>query len=306
MGLRIIVIGKGGQLGRCLVRELAASGDTSLVAAFGHDELDVGDRAAVLGLFDSLEGGPPDLLVNAAAFTAVDRCESELETAMRVNGEAPGHLAELCLAAGTRLVHVSTDYVFDGTAREPYAEETSPAPRSAYGRSKLAGERRVLAVAPDSLVVRPSWVYGPGKNFVGAILGQARLRREREAHGPLRVVDDQSGCPTSAADLADGLIALAQACHGRERSGGIYHLCNAGATTWWGFARAILNLSGCSDLEVERGCTRDLGLPAPRPEYSVLAGSRASALGVALRGWREALDSFLASPDGKALAEGTA
>ncbi|MBW2273290.1 MAG: dTDP-4-dehydrorhamnose reductase [Deltaproteobacteria bacterium] len=306
MGLRFFVTGKDGQLGRCLVRRLAAPGEATLVGAIDLGEVDVGDRDAVMGLFDDLAEGPPDLLVNAAAFTAVDRCESEPETAMRVNGEAPQHLAELCRGAGTRLVHVSTDYVFDGASAEPYDEKAVPAPCNAYGRSKLEGEQRVLAASPDFLVVRTSWLYGPGPNFVGAILRQARLRAKGEVEEPLKVVDDQHGCPTFAADLAEGLIALATAVGNPSGRGGLYHLCNAGATTWWDFARAILDLCGFGALEIERGRTRDLDLPAPRPAWSVLDCSRAAGLGVGLRGWREALECFLLSPDGKALVEGNA
>jgi dTDP-4-dehydrorhamnose reductase len=309
MGLRIVVTGKRGQLGRCLVRSLAAPeepGEVTLAAAVDRDELDLGDREAVLRLFDGLAGGPPDLLVNAAAFTAVDGCESEPEIAMRVNGEAPGHLAELCLAAGTRLVHVSTDYVFEGLGGEPYSEQSTPAPRSVYGRSKLEGEQRVLAASPDFLVVRTSWLYGPGANFVGAILRQAWLRRKGEVSGPLKVVDDQQGCPTSAADLAEGLVALSGVCLEAGGRGGLYHLCNAGVATWWDFARAILDLGGFGELEIERGRSEDLNLPAERPGYSVLDCSRAAGAGVVLGGWREALERFLSSPDGRALVEGNA
>jgi len=156
----------------------------------------------------------------------------------------------------------------------------------------------VLEADPEALVVRTSWVFGPGRNFVGAILRQARLRRSGEARGPLSVVDDQRGCPTYAADLAEGLCALRAA--GAQ---GLYHLCNAGPITWWDFARAILDETGHGDLQIERARTADLSLPAPRPAYSVLDCSRAAALGVRLRGWREALIDYLASPAGRALLE---
>jgi dTDP-4-dehydrorhamnose reductase len=287
--MRWIVTGSQGQLGSCLVRSLEGDPGEELARACSHRELDVADPRAVARLLEGL-APPPDVLVNAAAFTAVDRCESEGEVAMRVNGEAPGHLARLCKQEGIRLVHVSTDYVFDGEGTRPYTEEAKPDPRSAYGRSKLAGERRVLETSPAFLVVRTSWVFGPGRNFVEAILRQARLRREGEASGPLRVVDDQEGCPTYAADLAEGIRALVAA-----GAGGLVHLSNGGACTWWDFARAILDEAGHGELEIERGRTEELDLPAPRPRYSVLDCSRAASLGVVLRPWRDALRDYLRS-----------
>lgn len=297
--MRFAVTGSKGQLGRCLVADLEAGGEDRLAVAWAHSDLDLVQGAQVSRLFDDLPGGPPDVLVNAAAFTAVDRCESESELAMRVNGEAPGLLAEVCAEAGVRLVHVSTDYVFGGEGRAPFDEQAPTAPACEYGRSKLEGERRVLAASPRHMVVRTSWVFGPGRNFVVAILGQARLRRSGEVTGPLRVVNDQIGCPTYAADLAQGIRALARA--GTE---GLVHLCNQGATSWFDFARAILDGSGFRDLAIDPIATRELDLPAARPPYSVLDCSRAAALGVALRPWREALGAYLASPAGTAAREG--
>jgi dTDP-4-dehydrorhamnose reductase len=304
--MRWVVIGRGGQLGRCLEQQLRGDPRQQLVAALDRAELDVGDAAAVEAFFEGMAPEPPDVLVNAAAFTGVDLCESEEALAMAINGEAPGRLAQHCSRIGTKLVHVSTDYVFDGEASVPYPTSAPLAPASAYGRSKAEGERRVAAAQPEALVVRTSWVFGPGKNFVGAILRQAGLRRRGEVSGPLRVVADQAGTPTYAADLASGLLSLATlaAEDGRARElGGLYHLTNAGQTTWWGFARAILDASGCADLEIERLATADLDLPAPRPLYSVLDCDRAAALGVRLRSWRDALVAYLESPSGLALLE---
>lgn len=304
--MRVAVTGSGGQLGRCLVESVQADPDLELAAAWPRAELDVADGQAVTKLFDALPGGPPELLVNAAAFTAVDRCESEEALALAVNGEAPGLLAELCARHGVGFVHVSTDYVFAGDAARPYEESAPIDPRSAYGRSKAEGERRVRKALPTALVVRTSWVFGPGKNFVGAILRQARLRRSGEVQGPLRVVADQRGAPTYAADLADGILALSRATLHTTAKGGVFHLANRGDITWWDFARAILDHTGHADLETLRIETDELDLPASRPRYSVLDCRRAADLGVKLRDWREALAAYLASPSGAALLEGAA
>ena len=218
-----MVTGSRGQLGRCLVRALSepstAAGD-ELVAAFSHAELDIADAGAVARALASLPGGAPEVLVNAAAYNQVDRCESDgRDEAFRVNGLGPGVLARACEAAGARLVHVSTDYVLDGDGTAPIPENATPAPHTVYGHSKLLGETRVREASSTALVVRTSWVFGPGKNFVGAILRQARLRRTGEASGPLRVVDDQHGCPTYAADLAAGIRAAGRGDGGAERAG---------------------------------------------------------------------------------------
>jgi dTDP-4-dehydrorhamnose reductase len=307
MSLRYVVTGSRGQLGRSFVRGLTEDGDDSLVAAFSHEELDISDRDAVasaLGGLGSGKGDPPDVLVNAAAYNLVDLCESDgLADAERVNGEAPGILAEACERLGTRFVHVSTDYVLAGDATTPVPEDATPSPRSAYGRSKLLGEQNVQSASAQAMIVRTSWVFGPGKNFVGAILRQGRLRREGELEGPLRVVDDQRGCPTYSADLADGIRRLVAATSRGQGHGGVYHLSNVpdpkddDAPTWWDFARAILDARGYADLEIDRMTTDEIGAPAPRPAYSVLDGGRAASLGVGLRSWRDALDAYLASDD---------
>jgi dTDP-4-dehydrorhamnose reductase len=294
------------------VRSLEGDPERSLVRAFGHTELDIADPEAVARLFDRAEP-PPDVLINAAAFPAVDLCESEEKEAFRVNGEGPGLLAEQCRAAGVGLVHVSTDYVLTGDARTPQAEGAPMAPRTAYGRSKAEGERRVIEALPEALVVRTAWVFGPGKNFVGAILRQAALRLSGEVEGPLRVVSDQRGCPTYAADLGEGILALCDLAFrrhsgvgegGDEAPRGIFHLTGGGEATWWEFARRILDTTGHADLEIEKLSTDQLDLPAERPLYSVLDCGRAEALGIRLRSWQEGLAAYLESPDGAALLEG--
>ena len=290
--MRWIVIGSGGQLGQCLVRQLEADPSIVSVVACGRAQLDLADAATLGARIDDWKLCDADVVANAAAYTAVDACESDLEAADAANAMGPERLARACARAGARFVHVSTDYVFDGAASEPYVEDHPTGPTTAYGRSKLDGEQLVLAACPDALVVRTSWVFGPGRNFVGAILRQAKLRRSGEVLGALSVVDDQVGCPTYAADLAAGIRALVTA-----GASGFVHLCNAGAITWWDFARAILDETGHGDLAIDRARTADLALPAPRPAYSVLDCSRAASLGVSLRSWREALVDYLASAD---------
>ena len=290
---RWMVTGCFGQLGRCLVRDLESLPGEALVAASDVDTLDIADLAAVRAQVETCR---PQVLANAAAFNAVDAAEKDDRTALQVNEAGPANLARVCAEAGVLLVHVSTDYVFDGRGSRPYREDDPTGPNTAYGRSKLAGEERVLASDAEHIVVRTSWVFGPGKNFVGAILKQAELRRLGAVQGPLSVVDDQLGCPTYAQDLADGLRALVSA-----DARGLFQLSNAEPVTWWGFARGILDESGFSELAIDKATTASLGLPAPRPAYSVMDCAKAARHGVALRPWREALVAFLQSADGEAL-----
>lgn len=285
--MRWVVTGSQGQLGRALVTRLEDAGED--VMAVDHAAVDIGDPDSVKRLF-AAQQTPPDLVANAAAFTHVDRCESQPEEARRVNAVAPGLLAEACRSSGSRFIHVSTDYVFPGDAQRPYREEDPVAPRSTYGRTKLEGEERVRAVDSDALVVRTSWVFGHGRNFLGAILDQARMRRRGEVKGALRVVDDQRGRPTYAVDLAGALTQLA----GRDARG-LYHVANRQEASWWDLARACLDASGYEDILIERISTDSLDLPAPRPAWSVLDCSRAETLGAGLRSWREALAAYLAA-----------
>jgi dTDP-4-dehydrorhamnose reductase len=271
------------------VRQLEADPSVESVVACVRAQLDLADATTLGDRIDDWKLCDGDVVANAAAYTAVDACETDFDAATAANALGPERLARACAESGARFVHVSTDYVFDGAASEPYAEDHPTAPTTAYGRSKLDGEQRVLAACPGALVVRTSWVFGPGRNFVGAILRQAKLRVAGEVEGPLSVVDDQRGCPTYAADLAAGVRALVAA-----EASGFVHLCNAGAITWWDFARAILDETGHADLAIDRARTVDLSLPAPRPAYSVLDCSRAAAFGVSLRSWREALVDHLA------------
>jgi dTDP-4-dehydrorhamnose reductase len=289
MRTRWIIAGDKGQLGRALSRALALRPEHEVVAAVDLPEVDIADPPAVAALLAS-GGAPPDVVVNAAAFTHVDRCETERELAHRANAVGPAVLAEACAAVGSRLIHVSTDYVFPGDGTAPYREEDATGPASVYGATKLAGERKVLAVSEDFLVVRTSWVFGEGRNFIGAIVDQGRARRDGSATGPLAVVDDQQGRPTYAEDLAAAIIALLE-----RGARGLYHVANAGVATWWDLARVSLDLAGHSDLAIDRLRSEDLDVPAPRPRWSVLDCSKAEALGVRLRGWREAVRAYLES-----------
>lgn len=286
--MRWYVTGSEGQLGVALRRALSARGES----VDGKDlELDIADGEAVAAELEGLPDGLPDVLVNAAAFTHVDRCEQEPELARRVNATAPAGLARLCAERGIRFVHVSTDYVFNGVAAHPYPIDAPAGPTSVYGHTKWEGEQEVRAVAPDSLIVRTSWVFGRGRNFIAAILAQAsRIRAEGE--GALRVVGDQRGRPTYAADLANALVELVLA--GRT---GTYHFANDGEATWWDLARAALDETGFGDLEIERTDTASLDLPAPRPAYSVLDLTKTREAGIPIPTWREALRAYLASED---------
>ena len=289
--MRWVLTGCRGQLGHALGAQLAADPQSKVLAAVDLPEVDVSDPEALEALFAALPA-PAEVVANAAAFTHVDRCEREPESAQRANAQAPGLLAEACARRGARLVHVSTDYVFAGDATEPYREEDPPDPRSVYGRSKLEGERRVLGAAPSNLVVRTSWLFGRGRNFLAAILAQAGASRRGELRGPLRVVDDQRGRPTWAVDLAAGIRWLVD-----RRATGVYHVAGGGIATWWDVARLCLDEAGFGDLEVERIRSEDLRLPAPRPAWSVLDCSKAEALGVRMRDWREAVRAYLRSED---------
>jgi dTDP-4-dehydrorhamnose reductase len=225
----------------------------------------------------------PDAAINCAAWTDVDGAEASEERATLVNGAGAGHVAAAAAEAGAFVVHVSTDYVFPGDAAEPYLEDAPTGPRSAYGRSKLAGELAVLDAAPDAhAIVRTAWVFGPhGRNFVDTML---RLGGERDE---VTVVDDQVGCPTYTGHLARALVTVAE-----RRSHGILHVAGGGRCSWWELARATFERAGL-DVTVHRGRSADLDRPAPRPAFSVLASTRADA--PTLPSWQEGLAAHLAA-----------
>ena len=303
--LRVLVTGGNGQLGRdvrdVLAGHVPAGGlpegalDGSILPAVAPgtfevlatdiDTLDLVDRAAV---HDAVNGFRPDLVLHGGAYTAVDACESDPDTAFAVNALGTRHLAEASAAVGAHVVYVSTDYVFDGTSDVPYVEWDLPAPRSVYGRSKLGGEQEVRAVAPGTTVVRTAWVSGAhGANMVKTVLRLA----EADPAATLRFVDDQHGCPTFTADLARAVVRL-----GVDRRPGTFHVTNQGETTWFGFARQVLATAGHDPARVEPIATDDLDppRPAPRPANSRLdnAALRLSGLPVLPR-WEDGLSRLV-------------
>ena len=286
--MKILLFGKDGQVGWELQRTLLPLGR---VAAFGHGELDLADAAAVRRKLDEVR---PDVIVNAAAYTAVDKAECELELAGAVNAAAPALLAQAAAQRGALLIHYSTDYVYDGAKAAPYVETDPTGPLGAYGRSKLAGEEGIRAAGCDHLIFRTSWVYSArGANFLRTIL---RVAAEREE---LRVVADQIGAPTWARLIAEATAhALRQAM--QERSGGkfasgVFHLAAAGETSWHGFASAIV--AGRGGLRVKAVTpitTAEYPLPAPRPANSRLdTGAFRARFGLALPDWRDCLQLCL-------------
>jgi dTDP-4-dehydrorhamnose reductase len=264
------VTGAGGMLGRAVLAAVDA-GEHDAVA-LTHADLDITDEEAVAAAVKDC------VVINCAGFTDVDGAETDEDAATLLNGAAPGFLA----AAAHAIVHPSSDYVFDGTKHTPYVESDPTGPRSAYGRSKLAGEHAVAAANPRHFIVRTSWLFGVGgRNFVDTMLGLAGERDE------LRVVDDQVGCPTFTGHLAGALVRIAD-----ERLTGVMHVAGAGGCSWWELARATFDRAGI-DCAVRRGSTAELGRPAPRPAFSVLRSTRVDA--PRLPSWRAGLDAHLAA-----------
>jgi dTDP-4-dehydrorhamnose reductase len=279
--MRWLVTGAGGMLGQDTVHALRGRGED--VTGLGRAALDITEPAVVQR---ALAEHRPDIVVNCAAYTAVDAAETDEERALLVNGEGPRLLARACAAAGARLIHVSTDYVFSGEDRDaPYGEDEEPAPRTAYGRTKLAGERAVFAELPGaSAVVRTAWLYGVhGGNFVRTML---QLERTRDT---VDVVADQRGQPTWSADVAARIADL-----GVTRASGVFHATNAGEASWYELAREVFRLAGADPDRVRRTDSRAFVRPAPRPSYSVLGHERWRTAGLApLRDWRNALHEAL-------------
>jgi dTDP-4-dehydrorhamnose reductase len=284
---RILLFGKDGQLGRALAPLLSARGE---LVALGRAEADFADPDAVK---TAVRDSQPKLIVNAAAYTAVDKAESEPELAMRVNAWSVGVLGEAAAEVGARLVHYSTDYVFDGTKAAPYVEEDAPHPLNVYGESKLAGENALLDSGAQALVLRTSWVYAAaGKNFVQSML---RIGRERSAGGnssaELRIVDDQVGAPTSAEDVAAATVAILDKWQGER---GVYHLTAAGAVSWAGFAREIFAQAGMA-VQVVPIASAEYPTAARRPRNSRLdCAEVAREFGVRLPAWQNGLRRVLA------------
>jgi dTDP-4-dehydrorhamnose reductase len=285
--MRIAVVGAAGQLGRELCR-LLPPGDT---VALTRAEADLHDTAAVHA---RLEAVRPDVVVNCAADNRVDAAEADARDAVAVNALGVAALARHCRDHGALLVHVGTDYVFDGRTTRPYTEDDAPNPLGAYARTKLAGELFAQALAPRHAILRVAGLYaaggsrGKGGNFVDKVLAQARAGK------PLRIVADQVTAPTWARDVAEAMARLVPRLVEGRAPFGVYHVTNAGGCSWFEFARAALELAGV-DADVTPITTAELAAPAPRPAYSVLANDRLAAAGEPpLRSWRTALAAYLA------------
>jgi dTDP-4-dehydrorhamnose reductase len=279
---KILVTGSNGQLGKEL-KQLSATYPHVEFIYLGREDLPIHHFEMVRHYFSVYK---PDYLINCAAYTAVDRAEQEKELAFQVNGEAVGVLAAVCKENGCRFIHISTDYVFDGSATQPYSEEDRTNPQSVYGASKLEGERQALQLNGDSLIIRTSWVYSEfGKNFVRTML---KLMQERPE---LKVVNDQVGSPTYAADLAEVILQIIAS---QEWKPGIYHYSNSGIISWYDFAIAIKELTGYNG-HVYPISTAKYPTPAKRPAWSVLDKTKiCHAYNVELKQWKESLSRCIA------------
>jgi dTDP-4-dehydrorhamnose reductase len=284
--MKVLIVGTEGQLSRSLLERGRSSAGIE-VLAFGRPELDLEVPGSAARAISAVSY---DVVINAAAYTAVDQAEDEPERALRINADAAGEIARVTHEVGARLVHISTDYVFDGLSLKPYDESAAPNPLSVYGRSKLEGEEQVRASNPAAAIVRTAWVYSPfGRNFVKTILAAAQTR------DALTVVDDQRGSPSSALDLADGLLVLLR--HWRSGEGAglgeTYHLAGTGFTSWFGFAQAIIEecrKHGLSTTEVRPIRTGDWPTRAVRPPNSVLSSAKfARDFGFVMRPWRDSV-----------------
>lgn len=289
----ILVTGKNGQVGWELQRSLMPLGR---VVAVDRQGMDLSNNDSIVNCIREIK---PDIIVNAAAYTAVDKAEEEPELAMQINGTAPGIIAQEAKALGALLVHYSTDYVFDGTKQTPYLETDTPNPINEYGRTKLAGEQAIQSIDGDHLIFRTSWVYGTrGKNF---LLTMLKLMQEREE---LRVIDDQRGTPTWSRLIAESSsISIGKSMVERDRNSfrsGLFHLTSSGETTWYGFSREILQVArglGSFDLETQNISpilSVEYPTPATRPLNSRLSlGHLSERFGLVFPPWNESLDLCL-------------
>ncbi len=282
---KIMLTGPDGQLGRAVRNEYA--NDEAQIISVAHSDMAIEDLDAVL---KRVSDEKPDVIINCAAYTDVDGCERNTHLAGRINAVGPRNLAIAAQKAGAKLIHISTDYVFDGCGNRPYVESDPPCPVSAYGRSKLMGEKYVSELCHKYFIIRTAWLYGDGKNFVRTMLGLS------ESHDEVSVVDDQVGCPTSAAELARMIHFLE-----RTEQYGLYHGVCTGQTSWADFAEEIFRLSGrttrvrhISSEEYERMNPQS----ARRPAYSVLGDQMLSLIapeggGFKMKTWQEALKEYL-------------
>tara|TARA_R110002111_G_scaffold260377_1_gene331663 strand:+ start:783 stop:1628 length:846 start_codon:yes stop_codon:yes gene_type:complete len=278
--MKILVTGANGQVGQALQSVAPAHGAD--INAFDRQALDISDRAAVKA---AIEAAAPDVVINAAAYTAVDKAEEEVEAAFAINAMGPENLAAAC--GDIPVLHISTDFVFDGKKPGAYVEEDPIAPLSVYGKSKAEGEARVAAVSHKHIILRTAWVFGGAQNFVNTML------RLGETHKELNIVDDQKGGPTAAADIADALLKIAgKVSDDGFTDWGIYHYCGAPAITWYGFAKAIFE--GRETPVLHPIPTEEYPVPATRPKNSVLdCGKIKRVFDIDQPDWRKALSQIL-------------
>ncbi|MFW2439193.1 MAG: dTDP-4-dehydrorhamnose reductase [Arenicellales bacterium] len=288
--MKILLFGRDGQLGTHLYQFLPALPGVEQLSGYGIDDLDLSNLDRLRQVINDEK---PTLIINAAAYTAVDRAESEMELAAKVNAEAPSVMAKEAAAMNAGMIHYSTDYVFDGTATEPYTEVDQPHPESVYGSTKLDGENEVLTHCKNSLILRTSWVYSMhGQNFLSTML---RLAEEKDE---LKVVGDQIGAPTTTRALTDATLKLVQYFMLNngfpEAVTGVYHMTCSGETSWCGFARAIVAASEFSDTRVLDIPTSDYPTPAKRPAYTVLSNKKLlDTFGIQLPDWETALSDCM-------------
>jgi dTDP-4-dehydrorhamnose reductase len=276
--VKILITGANGQLGRELIKQLQGTDHLATDVA----EMDITNQNNTLHVVESYR---PDVVIHGAAYTNVDGAESNIDLAYRINAIGTQNVAAACLKYDAKMVYVSTDYVFDGTLGRAYTEFDLTNPQSIYGKSKLAGETLAKHILNKLFIVRTSWLYGDGNNFVRTM---QKLGKEREE---LRVVIDQYGCPTSTKDLANAILALVQTQHY-----GTYHAANTGVTTWYGFAEKIFELSYNDRMKVSPQTTEELGRPAPRPKYSPLENMMLGlTVGKIMRPWEEALEEYISN-----------
>lgn len=282
--MKILIFGKNGQVGSCLMQQLTA-GHT--VRGLDQEDLDLVETNQIESAINDFA---PDWLINASAYTAVDKAEGEPQIANAINHLAPQVMAQVCAELGCGFIHYSTDYVFDGAGDRPYLESDSPNPKSVYGETKLAGERAVMQAYARAIILRTAWVYAKeGANFMNTML---RLADEKDA---LSVVDDQFGSPTLAADLAQATVVIITKTQltELEKVAGIYHATGSGMTNWYEFAREIFTLAGKS-VKLSGIPSKDYPTPAPRPGYSVLSNEKLQAVfGIQLPQWQDSLATTL-------------
>lgn len=288
--MKILITGAEGQLGQCWAALGAdqSQGTAWTLHGLSRRELDITDADAVNRIFRQIR---PDVVVNAAAWTDVEAAERNVDQAIAVNALGAANIAAAAEDYDARLIHISSDYVFDGNGTHPIAEDATPRPLNVYGASKQAGEQAVLSESPNAMILRTSWLYScHGSNFVKSVLRRARQQRV------LDVVDNQTGCPTWAGDLADAIVQLAQS----GAAAGTYHYAGSDAMTWFDFACLIIEQAvrydaSWADVQVRRASDPPAGIVAPRPAYTVLSCDRIQALGIQRYGPRHRLEQVVGS-----------